>query len=186
MATVGHWLVGGWIGVIIGIAVALAASTPHGFMYVFAGGAINGFGHAHTTSRTNGGHATNMPIIAWLTVGEGWHRNHHAAENSPRSGYGHQLDPGWLAIRTLQHLRLARITTRGANGIRRFQDLRATTRWPMHDRPEARWLVVEHRDDSDDSVLFIAASRADAEEITRSLRALGQDVTVQPRFPRPQ
>jgi hypothetical protein len=84
MATVGHWLVGGWIGVIIGIAVALAASTLHGFMDVFAGGAINGFGHAHTTSRTNGGHATNMPIIAWLTVGEGWHRNHHAAENSPR------------------------------------------------------------------------------------------------------
>jgi stearoyl-CoA desaturase (delta-9 desaturase) len=123
MASLGHWLVGGWIGIAVGVAVGLVASILHGMLYVFAGGAINGFGHAHTTSRPNGGHATNMPVLAWLTVGEGWHRNHHVAENSPRLGYRHQLDLGWLAICALRYLRLARITTRGTAGIDRYQNL---------------------------------------------------------------
>jgi stearoyl-CoA desaturase (delta-9 desaturase) len=117
MATVGHWLIGGWTGIAVGIGVALIASILHAVMYILAGGTINGFGHSHSTCRNNGGHATNMPIIAWLTVGEGWHRNHHAAENSPRLGHGHQVDLGWIAIRGLQILRLARVTTRGAKGI---------------------------------------------------------------------
>jgi stearoyl-CoA desaturase (delta-9 desaturase) len=125
MAFLGHWLIGGWLGVGIGIVVGLVASILHGTSYVLAGGAINGLGHANAISRPQGGHARNMPVIAWLTVGEGWHRNHHAAENSPRLGYGHQVDLGWLAICTLQRLRLARITTRGALGIDRLQALHA-------------------------------------------------------------
>ena len=43
--------------------------------------------------------------------GKVWHRNHHAAENSPRIGHRHQLDLGWLAIRGLCRARLAHITT---------------------------------------------------------------------------
>jgi stearoyl-CoA desaturase (delta-9 desaturase) len=125
MASLGRLLVGGWIGILVGFAVGLAASMLHAMLYVFAGGAINGFGHAEATKRPNGGHARNMPILAWLTVGEGWHRNHHAAENSPRLGYGHQLDLGWLTICALRHLRLARITTRGNAGISRLQTLNA-------------------------------------------------------------
>lgn len=123
MGTLGHWLIGGWVGLGIGIAVGLIASILHGTSYVLAGGAINGLGHAHATSRPQGGHARNMPVIAWLTVGEGWHRNHHAAENSPRIGHRHQLDLGWLAIRGLCALRLAHITTRGAAGLQRLQAL---------------------------------------------------------------
>ena len=123
MATLGHWLIGGWLGVGIGIAVGLIASVLHGTSYVLAGGAINGLGHAHATSRPQGGHAKNMPVIAWLTVGEGWHRNHHAAENSPRLGYGRQVDLGWLAIRGLQGLRLAHVTSRGNIGIDRLRNL---------------------------------------------------------------
>jgi stearoyl-CoA desaturase (delta-9 desaturase) len=126
-ATLGHVLIGGWGGVAVGVAVGLGASALHAVAYVLGGGAINGFGHTHATCRPNGGHATNMPILAWLTAGEGWHRNHHAAENSPRLGYGHQLDLGWLAIRGLQHLRLAHITTRGTIGMNRFQHLLTTT-----------------------------------------------------------
>jgi hypothetical protein len=61
--------------------------------------------------------------VAWLTVGEGWHRNHHAAENPPRLGIGHQLDLGWIAISALRHLRLARITTRGIAGLNRLLSL---------------------------------------------------------------
>jgi stearoyl-CoA desaturase (delta-9 desaturase) len=127
MASLGHWLVGGWAGLVVGVVVGLLACALHAVAYVLAGGAVNGFGHAHPTSRPQSGHATNMPILACLTVGEGWHRNHHAAENSPRLGYGHQLDFGWLAIRGLQHLKLAHVTSRGAAGINRLQAFHIST-----------------------------------------------------------
>jgi len=122
-AALGHFLVGGWWGIALGVGVGIAASVLHGLLYVLAGGAINGFGHAGPERRPNGGHAMNMPFLAWFTAGEGWHRNHHAAENSPRLGCGRQVDLGWLAIRGLQHLRLARITTRGTTGIDRLRNL---------------------------------------------------------------
>jgi stearoyl-CoA desaturase (delta-9 desaturase) len=123
MAILGHWVIGGWGGVIVGVAAGLLASGLHAFYYLLAGGAINGFGHAGTTDRPIGGYATNMPVIAWLTVGEGWHRNHHGAENSPRFGWGRQVDLGWIVIRGLCHLRLARLTTRGEAGLRRLETL---------------------------------------------------------------
>lgn len=126
MASLGYWLIGGWIGIAVGISVGLAASMLHAILYVLAGGAVNGFGHSDAVSRPNGGHAMNLPVLAWFTVGEGWHRNHHAAENSPRLGYAHQLDLGWLAICALRRLRLASITARGAAGIARLQNLAAT------------------------------------------------------------
>jgi stearoyl-CoA desaturase (delta-9 desaturase) len=132
MAALGHWLVGGWLGIGLGVAVGVIASVLHGALYVLAGGAINGFGHASPDRRPNGGHAMNMPFLAWFTVGEGWHGNHHAAENSPRLGYGRQLDLGWLAILGLQHLRLAHVTTRGTTGIARLQNLHAAARLERH------------------------------------------------------
>jgi stearoyl-CoA desaturase (Delta-9 desaturase) len=126
MAMIGHWLLHGWLGIAVGVALGLLGSVLHGMLYVFAGGVINGFGHSAEARRPNGGYATNMPVLAWFTVGEGWHRNHHAAENSPRLGYGRQVDLGWLVIRGLQHLRLARVTTRGAIGINRLQQVHGT------------------------------------------------------------
>ncbi len=123
MALIGHALVGGWIGVLVGIAAGLAAAGLHFGSYLLAGGVINGYGHASTVRQHTGGFARNMPVIAWLTVGEGWHRNHHVAENSPRLGIGHQLDLGWVAISTLCRLRLARVTTRGTAGLNRLRSL---------------------------------------------------------------
>ncbi len=121
MAVLGHWMVGGWLGIVVGVAAGLAASAVHASYYLLAGGAINGFGHAEMTNRPVSGYATNLPVVAWLTVGEGWHRNHHGAENSPRFGWGRQVDLGWIAIRALCGLRLARLTTRGEAGLQRLQ-----------------------------------------------------------------
>jgi stearoyl-CoA desaturase (delta-9 desaturase) len=121
MAFVGRWLVGGWVGMIVGVAAGLFAAGFHMAYYLLAGGAINGFGHAGLVGRPDSGYAVNMRVISWLTAGEGWHRNHHAAENSPRLGWGCQVDLGWLAICGLRHLRLARLTTRGEAGLRRLQ-----------------------------------------------------------------
>jgi stearoyl-CoA desaturase (delta-9 desaturase) len=123
MALIGHAIAGGWLGTTVGATAGLLAAGFHAASFLLAGGAINGFGHASSTQLPDGGYARNMPVIAWLTVGEGWHRNHHAAENSPRIGHRHQLDLGWLAIRGLCALRLAHITTRGAAGLQRLQTL---------------------------------------------------------------
>jgi stearoyl-CoA desaturase (delta-9 desaturase) len=128
MALLGHWLVGGWVGVVVGVVAGLLASGLHAAYYLMAGGAINGFGHAGTTDRPIGGYAMNMPVIAWFTVGEGWHWNHHGAENSPRFGWGRQVDLGWIVICGLCHVRLARLTTRGEAGLRRLQTLYAGPR----------------------------------------------------------
>jgi stearoyl-CoA desaturase (delta-9 desaturase) len=125
MAFIGQALVPGWLGIAAGVAAGVVAAGLHATSYILAGGVINGFGHASPTRRPDSGYATNMPIIAWLTVGEGWHRNHHAAQNSPRLGVGRQLDLGWFAIWGLRHLRLARITARGAAGAERLATLRA-------------------------------------------------------------
>lgn len=125
MAVIGHAIAGGWLGTLVGGTAGLLAAGLHAAGYLLAGGAINGFGHAAATRRPNSGYARNMPVLAWLTVGEGWHRNHHAAENSPRIGHRYQLDLGWLTIRGLCALRLARITTRGAAGLQRLENLYA-------------------------------------------------------------
>jgi stearoyl-CoA desaturase (delta-9 desaturase) len=120
LATVGHFLIGGWAGVSIGVCAGLLASGVHAACYVLGGGAINGFGHAAPDSQLGGGYALNLPALAWLTVGEGWHRNHHQAENSPRFAWGRQVDLGWVAICALRHLRLAQVTRRGEAGLARL------------------------------------------------------------------
>ena len=123
MSWLGHQLIGGWLGTVVGVAAGLSASALHASYYLLAGGAINGFGHGAATREPPGGFAVNMPVVALLTVGEGWHRNHHCAENSPRFGSGRQVDLGWIAICTLCRLRLARVTTRGRAGLRRLETL---------------------------------------------------------------
>jgi fatty-acid desaturase len=121
MGLIGHALVGGWIGVSVGIAFGLVAAGLHFAFYLLAGGMINGYGHAGAVRQPRSGYARNMPVIAWLTGGEGWHRNHHAAENSPRLGLGRQLDLGWVAMSGLRHLRLAHLTTRGTAGLNHLE-----------------------------------------------------------------
>jgi stearoyl-CoA desaturase (delta-9 desaturase) len=125
MGAIGYALVGGWVGVGVGLVAGLVAAGLHFSGYLLAGGVINGYGHANKVRRPASGYARNMPVIAWLTAGEGWHRNHHAAENSPRLGVGHQLDLGWVVISAFRRLRLARVTTRGTAGLERLRALHA-------------------------------------------------------------
>ena len=52
--------------------------------------------------------STNNWWVALLTFGEGWHNNHHAYPTSARHGLvWYELDPNWMAIRTLQAVGLA-------------------------------------------------------------------------------
>ena len=52
--------------------------------------------------------STNSWLVAFMSLGEGWHNNHHAYPRSARFGFGwYEFDAGFLAIRLLQSLRLA-------------------------------------------------------------------------------
>lgn len=49
----------------------------------------------------------NNPLVALLTLGEGWHNNHHRYPGSARQGfYWWQLDPSYWGLRGLAALRL--------------------------------------------------------------------------------
>jgi len=124
MATLGRLVIGGALGIVVGIGAGLAASGLHACSYLLAGGAINGFGHSSAIEDPAGGYATNLPVLAWFTVGEGWHRNHHRAVNSPCFGQRRQFDAGWVAICALRSLRLAALTPRGEAGLRRLRSTR--------------------------------------------------------------
>jgi len=49
----------------------------------------------------------NVPVVAVLTFGEGWHNNHHAFPGSGWHGPGrYQVDVSWMVIRGLERLGL--------------------------------------------------------------------------------
>ena len=55
-----------------------------------------------------GDHSRNNPIIGVLTLGEGWHNNHHAFPASARHGLRWwQFDPSYLLIRAMKLVGLA-------------------------------------------------------------------------------
>ncbi|MDB5100723.1 MAG: acyl-CoA desaturase [Cyanobacteria bacterium RYN_339] len=53
--------------------------------------------------------STNLGLFALLSLGDGWHNNHHAFPGSARHGLTwFQLDPTWWVIRACQALRLVK------------------------------------------------------------------------------
>ena len=108
----------GILGLVLGIALlvlwlgwlpGLVAVVVHTVGYIGLGGSVNGI--AHTFGRRPfGNSATNVTWLAWLTCGEGYHNNHHAAPTSARfARRWHQFDLGWWFITVAGKLRLATI-----------------------------------------------------------------------------
>ena len=76
---------------------------------VFHGTAcINSLSHVFGTRRFGThDHSRNNGLLAFLTLGEGWHNNHHRYPASVRQGfYWWEFDPTWWALRGLAALGL--------------------------------------------------------------------------------
>jgi stearoyl-CoA desaturase (Delta-9 desaturase) len=57
--------------------------------------------------------STNVFWLAVPSFGESWHHNHHAFPRSARHGLRWwEVDPGWVVIRTLELVGLARNVVR--------------------------------------------------------------------------
>ena len=69
---------------------------------------INSLSHVFGWRRyETGDDSTNNPILALVTMGEGWHNNHHHYMNSTRQGFRwYQLDLTYIALRMLAAVRI--------------------------------------------------------------------------------
>lgn len=113
-------------GLIIGIAILMIVLGPwtgllaaflHANIYLAGNAAVNAMGH-HFGRRPYDNQATNLQWLAFCTMGEGLHNNHHAAPSSARLSHARlQIDPGWWVIKALTAMKLATL---------RFDDVRLT------------------------------------------------------------
>lgn len=75
------FLIGGWSGLIVGFCWSTVA-VYHGTF------CINSLAHVHGSKRyVTGDDSRNNWLLALLTMGEGWHNNHHAYQSSARQGF---------------------------------------------------------------------------------------------------
>ena len=98
-------------GLALGTALLVAALGPlgaavaasfHTVSYLVLNAAVNAVGHRYGRQpHPNTSH--NSQWLAWLTVGEGLHNNHHAAPTSARLSFRRgEIDPGWWIVRLLE------------------------------------------------------------------------------------
>jgi stearoyl-CoA desaturase (Delta-9 desaturase) len=98
---VASWLIAGWPG----LAVGFCWSTVVVWHATFS---INSLAHVAGRQRyVTGDQSRNNWWLAVLTMGEGWHNNHHAYQASVRQGFRWwEFDPTFYALRVLSWLGL--------------------------------------------------------------------------------
>jgi stearoyl-CoA desaturase (Delta-9 desaturase) len=95
------WLVGGWTALVWGFFVSTTLLW-HGTFTVNSLAHVWG-GRRYQTSDDS----RNNPVIALLTMGEGWHNNHHHYQRSARQGfYWWEVDVSFYTLRALSVLGL--------------------------------------------------------------------------------
>ena len=93
----------GWQMLVWGYVISTVALMHSTFL-------VNSVAHRFGKRRfATADESRNNGWLALLTMGEGWHNNHHRQPSSARLGfYWWQLDLGWLGLRLLAALRLVR------------------------------------------------------------------------------
>jgi stearoyl-CoA desaturase (delta-9 desaturase) len=75
------WLAMGWTGLVVGFLWSTVLLYHGTFM-------INSLAHVHGTQRyITGDDSRNNWWLALITLGEGWHNNHHAYQSATRQGF---------------------------------------------------------------------------------------------------
>ena len=94
---------------LIGFWPGLLAAGVHTVTYLLLNAAVNAVGHYFGRQpQTNTAH--NSQLLAFLTMGEGLHNNHHAAPTSARFSLRRgEVDLGWWMVRLLERLRWAKV-----------------------------------------------------------------------------
>ncbi len=109
------------LGLLVGIAALwyafgflpmLVIAGTHTVLYMFLlNNLVNGWCHAKGYKNFLSAPAFNNHFIAWITMGEGLHNNHHHRPGSPSLRYRrHELDLGWIVIKVLCAFHLAELT----------------------------------------------------------------------------
>ena len=90
------FLIAGWSGLVVGFFW----STVLVYHATFS---INSLAHVHGRKRyVTGDDSRNNWFLAILTMGEGWHNNHHACQSSVRQGFRWwEYDPTYYLLRLL-------------------------------------------------------------------------------------
>jgi stearoyl-CoA desaturase (delta-9 desaturase) len=92
---------GGWSGLVVGF-VWSTVLLYHGTFF------INSLAHVHGNQRyVTGDDSRNNWWLAVITLGEGWHNNHHAYQRSTRQGFRwYEFDPTFYALTAFSWMRL--------------------------------------------------------------------------------
>jgi stearoyl-CoA desaturase (Delta-9 desaturase) len=95
------WLIAGWPGLAVGFCWSTVALWHATF-------SINSLAHVVGRRRyVTGDESRNNWLLALLTMGEGWHNNHHAYQVSVRQGFRWwEYDPTYYTLRVLSWLGL--------------------------------------------------------------------------------
>lgn len=90
------FLIGGWPGLFVGFIWSTIAVYHATF-------AINSVAHVFGRKRyVTGDDSRNNWILAFFTMGEGWHNNHHAYQSSVRQGFRWwEIDPTYYILKAL-------------------------------------------------------------------------------------
>ncbi|WP_052025204.1 acyl-CoA desaturase [Asticcacaulis sp. AC466] len=129
------YFIGGWAWVIWGVCTQIATTvTGHWLIGYFAHQA-----HDDNWQVTGAGvQGRNVPLVGWLTMGEGWHNNHHAFPGSARMGlYTGQSDPGYRFIKMLEAMGLA-WKVRTARDLAHRPQLQWTSGAQPHFKPDIK------------------------------------------------
>jgi stearoyl-CoA desaturase (delta-9 desaturase) len=94
-------LIGGWSGLIVGFFW----STVLLYHATFC---INSLAHVRGSKRyVTGDDSRNNWLLAFFTMGEGWHNNHHACQRSVRQGFRWwEIDPTYYILKAAARLGL--------------------------------------------------------------------------------
>jgi stearoyl-CoA desaturase (delta-9 desaturase) len=90
------FLIGGWPGLVVGFFWSTVAVYHATFC-------INSLAHVHGSKRyVTGDDSRNNWLLAFFTMGEGWHNNHHAYQSSVRQGFRWwEIDPTFYILKAL-------------------------------------------------------------------------------------